>query len=265
MLTDLQLNHYKTFGFSIMRDVFTPAEIEILRDEFETELDYVYRDQPFAGETRYWTMMLGQRTPFFAGLLEDERFCGVAEQLYGDDVIGIGTDANRYVGDTKWHPDHGANPDEDCFGVKFALYLDPVDATTGALRIVPGSHNRPYHEQLRGSWETLDLEVTEVPSYVCDSQPGDAVAFDMRCWHGSHGGASGRRMVTCVYYNNPQGEAQEAATCKRGEASRDTPAQFNRPDGSMYPTEYLANPAGSSKRQRWLERMAQFGYFDLPV
>ena len=264
MLTDTQLKHYRTFGFTVLRGFFRPDEVQTLSDEFEAELDLAYADQPFQGETRYWAMMLHPRTPFFASLLESDRFCSIAEQLYGDDVIGINTDANRYVGDSGWHPDHHADPEADCFGVKFAIYLDPVDTTTGALRIVPGSHNRPFHERIRNSWETLDLGIPDVPGYVCDSNPGDVVAFDMRCWHASCGGAAGRRMATCVYYNNPKGDVEEAAARKRAEGSKKHPAQFKRTEVGLYPEEWLANPGGNPKRQRWLERMAEFGYFELP-
>ena len=60
------------------------------------------------------------------GLLEDPRFCKPTEQLYGEDALGIVSDANRYVGHTRWHPDHSVDPAEDCYGVKFAFYLQPV-------------------------------------------------------------------------------------------------------------------------------------------
>ena len=172
MLTDRQLRHYRTFGFVVLRNLFTADEVATLRAEYEEELDLVYADQPFTGETRYWTMMLHPRRPLFAGLLEDDRFCSVAEQLYGPDAIGICTDANRYVGDTHWHPDHTADREEDCFGVKFAFYLDPVSADTGALRVIPGSHNRAYHEQVRDSLPALTLAVADVPAYVCASESG---------------------------------------------------------------------------------------------
>ena len=104
-----------------------------------------------------------------------------------------------------------------------------------------------------------------MPAYACDSNPGDVVAFDVRCWHASHGGATGRRMCTSVYYNNPKGPAQEKATRKRGSDSKEVTAHFGRPGQSAYPDEWLANPEGSPKRQRWLERMAELGYFELPA
>ena len=266
MLTDQQIRHYKTFGFLVLRDLFTPEEIETLRNEYESELNLVYSDKPFTGKERYWTYMMNPRTPFYASLLEDPRFCNVAEQLYGDEVIGIRTDANRYVGDTRWHPDHHADPHEDSFGVKFAFYLDPVAANSGALRLIPGSHNRAFQDRVRLTLPTLELEIPEVPSYVCKSDPGDVVAFDMRCWHASSGGTAGRRMSTCVYYNNPQGEKEEAAMRKRAEANRGATVRFGRSQegyGGGYPQEWLANPKGNPKRQRWLTRMAELGYFEL--
>ena len=238
MLTDRQLRHYRTFGFVVLRNLFTADEVATLRAEYEAELDLVYADQPFTGETRYWTMMLHPRRPLFAGLLQDDRFCSVAEQLYGPDAIGICTDANRYVGDTHWHPDHTADREEDCFGVKFAFYLDPVSADTGALRVIPGSHNRAYHEQVRDSLPALNLAVADVPAYVCASDPGDVVAFDMRCWHASHGGATGRRMATCVYYNNPR-------ESKRKPPHAGAPAEPAHPrTGSAAPDSRCIPPSG---------------------
>lgn len=265
MLTDLQLQHFKCFGFVTLPALFTPQEVGTLSEEYEAELNHVYANQPFTGETRYWTMMLHPRTPLFASLLEDERFCGIAEQLYGEDVLGIGTDANRYVGDSNWHPDHGVDPTKDCFGEKFAFYLDPVGRDSGALRVIPGSHTPTFHAQLQASLKSLEMPVTDVPAHVCVSNPGDVVAFDMRCWHASSGGSAGRRMCTCVYYNNPTGDVEEAATRKRAIGSKDTPAQFGRTGQPLYPPEWLANSAGGSRRQRWLQRMAELGYFELPV
>ena len=140
-----------------------------------------------------------------------------------------------------------------------------MGADTGALRLIPGSHNRAFHEQVRDSLPALNLSVADVPAFVCASDPGDVVAFDMRCWHASHGGAAGRRMSTCVYYNNPKGEKEEAGARRRARGSLETTARFGRPGQPMYPPEWLANPEASPRRRRWLRRMAEFGYFELPA
>lgn len=265
MLTSLQLQHFRTFGFVVLRDIFQTDEVDILRNEYEEELERVYAHDPFTGEKRHWTMMLDSHTPLFRSLLEDERFCSVAEQLYGDDVIGVGTDANRYVGDTVWHSDHRADPAQDVHGVKFAFYLDSVDDSSGALRLIPGSQNRSFHDQLRNSMKELDLSVAEVPAYACISSPGDVVAFDMRCWHASSGGAQGRRMCTCVFYNNPRGRVEEEAARLLAIKAQGTPAKFGREGQPLYPQGWLSNPDNNPKRQSWLNRMAELGYFELPV
>ena len=159
MLSDLQVEQFRTFGFVTLRNLFSPAEIERLREEYETELDRVYAHEPFMGEKRYWTMMLHPRTPLFSSLLEDTRFCSIAEQLFGKDVLGICTDANRYVGDTNWHPDHYVDPEEDCYGIKFAFYLDPVHADSGApsphSRLALSGPTQPAARPNSGHWSCL--------------------------------------------------------------------------------------------------------------
>ena len=179
MLDDRQYRHFQTFGFVALRQLFTPDEVETLRGEFEKGLDLAYPHHPFDGSERHWVKQMGPETPFYANLLEDERFWSITAQLYGNDAFAVGTDANRYVGDTRWHPDHRIDPHEDCYGVKFAFYLDPVDADTGALRLVPGSHKRPLHDDVRAYVEGQELE--QIPNYICVSEPGDVFAFDMRC------------------------------------------------------------------------------------
>ena len=97
------------------------------------------------------------------------------------------------------------------------MYLQPVRADSGALRVIPGSHKRPWFDQLderpplRYAWAREDFAGAEaadviesVPGYVCKSNPGDVVAFDARLWHASVGGSSDRQMCTLVYFNYPR-------------------------------------------------------------
>ena len=181
MLTKQQLAHFETFGFIIMRHAFTAKELAIIDDEYERGLTSAYAHAPFDGTVRHWTNMLGSDTPFFATLLEDARFYEVAEQLYGEDVLAESSSANRYIGNTLWHPDHQIDANEDSFGIKLAFYLDPVDGQSGALRVIPGSHRNPLHDGVRAGLERLGKEISEIPGHVCESKPGDVVAFGSGC------------------------------------------------------------------------------------
>ncbi|MCZ6676313.1 MAG: phytanoyl-CoA dioxygenase family protein [Candidatus Poribacteria bacterium] len=263
MLTEQQINHFQTFGFLIFRQVFSPDELKTINAEFERTLTEAYRHTPFDGTRRHWVRTMGPDTPFFASLLEDRRFCEPAEQLYGEDVLGIVSDANRYVGDTRWHPDHHADPTEDCYGVKFAYYLESVGAENGALRLIPGSHKNPLHTEVRENLSQLGLEICNVPAYVCESEPGDVVAFDVRCWHASWGGASDRRMCTMVYYHNPDTPEEEAATRRRATNSAKEPENSELPFSihRAIMSHWVANREGSQKRQRWIDRMRELGFF----
>ena len=258
MLTESQSVHFKTFGFVVLRQVFNPDELAVIDKEFDSALTSAYRQAPFDGTTRHWVTMMGPSTPFFEGLLEDTRLCAVAEQLYGEDALGIVADANRYVGDTRWHPDtHSIHQ----YGIKFAFYLEPVGPESGALRVIPGSHRNPYHGELKRVMPELDLAIDEVPSHVCASEPGDVVGFDLRLWHASFGGSNDRRMCTCVYYNNPRTPEETESTREQGANNGKTTAKFNRPGDPWIDPEWVANPAGSPKRQRWLNRLRELGYF----
>ncbi len=262
MLTQQQIKYFHTFGFLIFRQLFSQDELNTIHQEFEGAMETAYHHAPFDGTRRHWLPMMGPETPFFTNLPEDSRFCEVAEHLYGEDVFFVVSDANRYVGNTTWHPDHHADPTQDCYGVKFAYYLEPVGAESGALRLIPASHKNPLHDELRENLSQLGLEVCDVPSYVCESEPGDVVAFDMRCWHASWGGSDDRRMCTMVYYNNPKTPEEDAATRDRASRNAKTPEQFNRPGTPLYHPHWVANPQRSEKRQRWIDRLHELGFLD---
>ena len=260
MLSNEQYQHFQTFGFVILRQFFTADEMATLREEFETGLNLAYAHRPFDGSERHWVPQMGPSTPLYASLLEDERFWSITAQLYGEDAFAVGVDANRYVGDTRWHPDHRVDPTQDCYGIKFAFYLDSVGPDTGALRLVPGSHKNPLHDDLRAYIQDQGMELADIPSYTCSSEPGDVVAFDVRCWHSSSGGQQGRRMSTCVYYKNPETPEQERAARQRAQSSHQAPAQYHRPGDPLIHPHWIANHSASPLRQRWIERLDDLGF-----
>ena len=256
MLTQEQVDHFDTFGFIILRNVFTEAELATLNDEFERGLNAAYTDTPFDGSERHWDILTGPDTPFFASLPEDPRYCEVAEQLFGDDCFPITSDANRYVGNTRWHPDHYLDVSRDTYGIKLAHYLDPVVAETGALRVVPGSHRDPLYTHLEERIKAKEFEeIRDIPCYVCESVPGDLVAFDLRLWHASYGGAKGRRMCTVCFYVSPKGPEEEKGL--RCRADNCVQARAPKP---FVNSHWAQNVNGSEKKVRWLRQLETYGF-----
>ena len=262
MLTESQVRHFKAFGYVVMKQVLTAAELRTLHVEFERKLEMQYAHRPFDGTSRHWSSMMDDETPLFASLLEDPRFMNSARQLFGPDVIGLNVDANRYVGNTAWHPD-SQTPLQG--GVKFAIYLPPVGAETGALRVIPGSHRLSYPQHPEFADVIYKLPIADVPATVLDSTPGDVVAFDIHLWHGSWGGKTDRRMCTAVYYDNPR-TPEELAYIRKQAVDNITYASqaFDARRKHFFPQVWLANAQRSADRQRWIDRLRELGYFDAP-
>ena len=257
MLTQEQCAHFDVFGFLVLRQVFGTDEMEAIIHEFEAAMLEDRDGVPFDGMKRQQLSDWFLDRPTVQFMIDGDQIRGPIEQLLGTDYTFLdGNDGNFYVGDTLWHPDQGWAPQipegrDDPYlkagnyrghyerAIKVALYLDPVGSDTGCLRVIPGSHRSPYHEQLWSlhytvpsassglphvrpkmieMWErdTGDLDGVEefltdpdvnhfglgpghVPGFALESQPGDAVFMDYQMWHASFGGWAGRRMFTLNY------------------------------------------------------------------
>ena len=268
MLTAEQVRFFDTFGFVVLRDVFSADELKTIRREFDHRAAVASSYEPFDGTTRHNMRMKGADTPFFASLLEDPRFAEAAEQMFGE-VIGSSVDADRYTADSAWHYDAGG---ADAQGVKFAFYLQPVRADTGALRVIPGSHRREWFDELyeyepigpRWTRAAASPEETQlamdgidaIPAYACESDPGDVVAFDLRIYHASLGGSNDRHMCSLVYYKYPSTpEELELITLnvKGHMARRDNAGDpWNPPSVDE---DWMANRQGSPRRKLWIDRL----------
>ena len=83
MLTKDQVTHFKSFGFVILRQFFSPEEMRLINDEFEYRSKVASSYKAFDGSERHNIRMMGSDTPFFSALLEDPRFSVAAEQMFG--------------------------------------------------------------------------------------------------------------------------------------------------------------------------------------
>ena len=261
-LNKSQLHFFKTFGYIVLRKLLTPDDLEIVEREHRKGLAAAFPDEPFDGSLGQWTRMMNEETPFFASLTEDARFLTPAQQICGEDVLGNGTDSHFAVGDTDWHSDSDWQPDtEDVqLAVKYHFHLDTVTAETGALRFIPGSH------LLRGNQRAMFREAikrvpaADVPCQAVPTQPGDVIAFDIRTWHASLGGAPGRRACNAEYFRNPnttEGIERLREIARLQSGSRNV-HKFT------YPRNWLENPHGSPVRQRWMDRLLEIGFLDQP-
>ena len=173
MLTQQQVTQWETFGFLHLRGVLNADEIEVINAEYEKGLNRTrdQMDSPVGNRRQLNWPNMGPDTPFLAGLLEDPRICGVAEQLFGDDVVGVASNGNHFAGDrTEWHPD---THDPHMQGVKFACYLQPLGAESGALRVIPGSHKSPCTTTCSACREKIPIDGRK-------NRPGSASASFLR-------------------------------------------------------------------------------------
>ncbi|SEO75601.1 phytanoyl-CoA dioxygenase family protein [Paenibacillus sp. OV219] len=194
-LTKEQLAFFDTFGF-IKLSGLLKADITWITEEFEAVFPML--EEKHDGSKRTMIVPFADQREKLCSLIDDARIAGIAKSLLGDDFNYMGSDGNYYTGDTGWHRD-GENRARR--HVKIALYLDTLDGSSGALRVIPGSHRLDDQfgvdvKRVSGSQAALGVAGPDVPSVALDVVPGDVLVFDHNLFHASFGGSSHRRMFT---------------------------------------------------------------------
>ena len=230
MLTAQQKAHFETFGFLVLRQLFSAAETEKLTGEYEGIMHEDRGGRPFKGERQSVQPFVEKRGRLLE-LAKDNRVYNTVEDLLGPGFVWVGCVGNYYVGDTPWHADGlRSNIDPDLSDwyypiVKVGFYLDPVAKDTGCLRVIPGSHKSAYADGLEplsernSDTEYLPFGVSpaEVPGFPLETEPGDVFFFNEDIHHGSFGGI-GRRMFAISFITRPSTD-EHAAFLRRAHAS----------------------------------------------
>jgi len=257
-LTDQQRQQFRETGFLILRGLLSPEETRRYFGELDALLRAAF-GAPYDDQTAHWVPATDRYTPFAAGLLADERFRGIATELLGRPILGEGTDGSYYVGDTRWHHD-AVHP--DLFeAVKFTLYGAPVDGASGALRLVPGSHRLPLHDELTQKAKDAARRADSFPAVVFESAPGDAVVFDVRVWHGAFNGAC--RIAGSVNYRIDPETDHEIAACQSyfARSHRHVGERYGAAL-ALYPEYFRSLP--DPQHRRWVSRLNELGVLDPP-
>lgn len=214
-LEPAQVRFFETFGFLRLPGLFAPEIDDIVagfedvfaaHEAFEHTAE-VHFDQPRATIGPAFI----DRDPRLAALRHDPRVVGITRSLIGDRCDWFESDGNLYDCDTSWHCDTYTAP-MNVFHLKLLFYLDPLDADTGALRVIPGTNHflSEYARTLRASlepWnrieEVFGIRPDEVPSVTIETQPGDLLAVNFRTMHAALHTRPRRRMFS-INFREPQ-------------------------------------------------------------
>ena len=198
-LTEKQISFFKIFGYLVIKDLFTAAEIKTVTEAFEWSIQTWGGGNGHDGTSH--TMMAGaiEHSPELCSLLDHPGILGLISGIIGTDFNYCGGDGNLFSGDTLWHSDGNLG---QLWAVKVAVYLDSLKRNRGCLYVLPASHDLNHfirRENLDPCRfpETLGMNPVDLPGSVAiETKPGDVVIFNHDLYHGSFGGDSRRRMFT---------------------------------------------------------------------
>ena len=255
MLTTEQKQYYETFGFLVLRQLFTPDKVDNIRRNSEEVLRENRQGKPFPGEKRQAMIPFFELSPRLQWLIEDDRIYALDEDLLGPDFILNATEGNLHVGDTRWHS--GGPEVKPVPHIKIALYLEPNTKETGALRLIPGSHQPEFRKLLQPLIaQQDDLTVmpfavagADTPSVAIESQPGDVVIFPETLWHAAFGGPPGRSQHAISFMANPVTDEEVAYV--RG--------LYEGWNYSLHPPEQLVN-SDRPRLRRMVSRLVELGF-----
>ena len=179
-------------GYVVLRKAFDPSELSA---EVDDALERGLRDdgevkQGSGGVEFRVVVMMCERTPVSLALLDV--FAVTASKLLGRPVLPGRAKGTRYFGSSGFH----ADSDAAIPSLSFVAYLEPLDATSGALRVIPRSHR---HEGAGVASDAVALATS----------PGDVIVFDEHLTHGSVGGVV-RRQWRVDFIAEPRNGAEEA-------------------------------------------------------
>jgi hypothetical protein len=130
------------------------------------------------------------------------------QDLIGEDFVYLGSEGMRGLDRGgpvhHWHTDGAWSLDKLNYKrIKIMLYLDSLKKESGALRVIPGFHKLPFHNELRPFQEANGMENptffgmdgADVPAYVVETEPGDMVIFNQWLFHAVYGKVGGRRNI----------------------------------------------------------------------
>ncbi|WP_353950320.1 hypothetical protein V6K52_11810 [Knoellia sp. S7-12] len=165
-LADLDVEDFWVKGYAILRDVYTPDEVERMRAEAREHR--VNGGELMAGPLKH--------------VLTDGRMAKVVQKLLDTDKVIYGGDSSATINGKirVWHKDNTDREDPDApdwddrySQLRFGIYLQDHTEHSGGLNLKVGSH------------EICDL--TSGETIYVKNNPGDMIVWSMRMTHSGAG------------------------------------------------------------------------------
>jgi hypothetical protein len=264
LLTHQQILHFRTFGYVILRGLFTRAEAQTLRSEVAGALMDAFgvlgtEPEDLGGISGDYLPLSVDRAPFSQSLIADDRrtFQHSAELLGALTVPSIGI-ATCFTGDSGWHTRLGP----PIGGLTFWVDLEPRTAATGALRLIPGSHLPDFERQLceyrAVEPATSGFEPWDWPHVVMETEPGDVIAFHGHLMNRAQGGLP--RLTWTIDYLPWPGLADRDQLALMRDLTLDD-VEYEGYDRERWPVwrEWAAGAARAESRSAAVERLRLLG------
>lgn len=145
VLTDTQLDAFRTDGFFVVPELFTPAECDHIIEHVERAAFELALGEEDEGPLSYRPMM-HLSSPELTEVASDPRWAPIVlpllgtgdARLYWEQAVAKPAQARTEL---PWHQDNGYTPLEPEEYLTCWLALDDADLHNGCLHVIPGSHH----------------------------------------------------------------------------------------------------------------------------
>lgn len=204
-LSETQQRYFATFGFLLLEQLFAD-DIQGIAAAFDSVMfdennDGVNLD--YSEGDRLMVPAILDRHEDLKWLKTDPRILGIAQSIIGRDWVYAESSGDLLECETTWHRDVYASPLTQLH-IKLLFYLDPLDAETGALRVMPGTNyyqDSYTHDLLRGQGfpdrmkDVFGVDAHKLPGVPVPTRPGDVIVLNFRTVHASFAGKGPRRLL----------------------------------------------------------------------
>ena len=203
MLTIAQKHQFETLGFLRLPQLIPSDEMQIYIEAFDATMEKANGGTPWAhAPKRQQVVPFYRHNPaVYHRLLDDDRMIEVVEDLVAEDFVFTVSEGLHHYGGTGWH--HDDIGPESHTHLKIVLFLEAVRADTGCLSVLPGSQFSAFRERMERCRDDILPLGKDVPgTYPIESDPGDAVVFNVKLYHAAFGDNS-RRGIYINFLQKP--------------------------------------------------------------